>query len=225
MIPHEEELKRWREAFTAPAGIAADPATCPAPEKIWAAVRSELPADEIRAIVEHTAVCAACAEDWRLAVDFDRESSTAATARPLAPVVRGRFGNWRPVAAIVAMAAALAIVVGIRTDLNRPVQEPTYREAQRTTVESLVPRSHPLPRRDAVLRWTPVSGAVAYDLTVSTENLKVITDVQGLRASAYRIPENSLAGLPPGAKILWRVEAVLRDGSRDSSPTFTTPLQ
>lgn len=225
MIPHEEELRRWRDAFTAPAGDAPAPETCPAPEKIWAAVRGESPADEVRTIVEHTAVCAACAEDWRLAVDFDRESSAAATTRPLAPVVRGRFGNWRPVAAAVAMAAALAIVVGIRTDLSRPAEEPGYREAQRATIHSMVPGNRPLPRRDAVLRWTPISGAVAYDLTVSTEGLKVITEAQGLRATAYRIPENSLAGLPPGAKILWRVEAVLRDGSRDSSPTFTTPLQ
>jgi hypothetical protein len=225
MNPNEQELARWRAAFACPAEDVPAPDACPAPDRIWAAVRGELPADEIRGIVEHTAVCAACAEDWRLAVDLGREAGAAEEAKPLAPVVYGRFQRWRPVAAAVAMAAALAIVVGIRTDINRPVEEPVYREAQEVVVRSLVPAGRPLPRRDAVLRWTPVPGAVAYDLLVSTENLKVVTEAEGLRTTAYKVPENSLAGLPPGAKILWRVEAVLSDGSRDGSPTFTTTLQ
>ena len=41
----------------------------------------------------------------------------------------------------------------------------------------------------------------------------------------YRVPAAALAGLPPGARLLWQVDAVYPDGSRRTSPTFTATVQ
>ncbi|HEX9944456.1 MAG TPA: zf-HC2 domain-containing protein [Thermoanaerobaculia bacterium] len=219
-----QELARLRAAFTAPADAAPDPESCPAPETIWAAVRGELPPRELREVVEHTAVCAACAEDWRLAAELDRQSSAAAATAP-GKVLQGRFGQWRPLAAAAALAAGLLIAVGVYRTGGLGPQEPTYREAESAAVRSLLAPDQALPRQGAVLRWSPVPGAASYDVRVSTEDLQAVATAQGLTATEYRIPESALANLAPGAKLLWQVEAVFPDGTRQPSPTFTNPLQ
>ena len=48
---------------------------------------------------------------------------------------------------------------------------------------------------------------------------------KGATADQLRIPASALASLPPGTKLLWQVDAVRPDGSHQTSPTFTTPLQ
>ena len=220
-----QELARLRAAFAAPAATAPDPESCPAPEVIWAAVRSELPPRELREVVEHTATCAACAEDWRLAAELERQSSAAAATPAPGRVIQGRFGQWRPLMAAAALAAGLLVAVGLYRTGDLGPQEPTYREAPGTVVRSVLPDSQVLPRQAAVLRWSPVAGATSYDVRVSTEDLRVLDTVQGQTATEHRIPESALAGLPPGAKLLWQVEAVFPDGSRQSSTTYTNPLQ
>jgi ferric-dicitrate binding protein FerR (iron transport regulator) len=134
-----QELARLRAAFAAPAATAPDPESCPAPEVIWAAVRSELPPRELREMVEHTAGCAACAEDWRLAAELERESSAAAAAPAPGRVLQGRFGQWRPLMAAAALAAGLLIAVGVYRTGELGPQEPTYREAPGTVVRSVLP--------------------------------------------------------------------------------------
>lgn len=221
-----QELDRLRAAFAVP-DAAPDPESCPAPETIWAAVRGELPPRELRATVEHTATCSACAEDWRLAAEVDRQStaSQAAPATTGAKVIPGRFGQWRSLTAAAALAAGLLVAVGLYRTGGLGPQEPTYREAPGTTVRSLLTEGQALPRQGAVLRWSPVPGASSYDVRVSTEDLRVVDTAQGQTATEHRIPASALAELPAGAKLLWQVEAVFPDGTRQSSPTFTNPLQ
>jgi hypothetical protein len=227
MNQEDQELARLRAAFTAPA--VAPPATedCPSPETIWAAVRGELPPQALREVVDHTARCAACAEDWRLAVEVNRQSTAQEERAPgdlPANVVVGRFGRWRAVAAAAALAAGLLVGVGIYREAFVPGQS-TYREPQQSQMRSLVAPGQALPRQDAVLRWTPLAGAASYDVSVSTEDLKPVASAHGQTAAAYRLPQEALAALPPGTKLLWLVEAVFPDGHRVTSPTFTTPLQ
>jgi len=69
-----------------------------------------------------------------------------------------------------------------------------------------------------------LAGATGYDVEVSTEELKSVATAKGLTAAQYRISEGTLAPLPRGTKLLWRVDAVRADGSYQTSPTFTTPL-
>jgi hypothetical protein len=224
MIHDDQELARWRAAFTAPAEAAPSPEDCPAPETIWAAVRGELPPHEMREVVDHTARCEACAEDWRLAVEVDRQGAAQTQTAP-GKVIVGRFGQWRPVFAAAALAAGLLVAVGVYREAIVPAQAPTYREGEAAQVRSLLPAGQAVPRQGAVLRWTPLAGATSYDVSVSTEDLRQVASAQAQTAAEYRLPEAALAGLPGGAKLLWQVEAVFPDGHRVTSPTFTTLLQ
>jgi Putative zinc-finger len=223
MSQDDQKLERLRAAFAAQALAAPDPESCPSPETIWAAVRGELPPRELREVLEHTAVCETCAEDWRLAAELERQSAAAAAAVP-GRVIHGRFGAWRPLMAVAALAAGLLIAVGLyRTGAFGPSQ-PTYREAESESIRSLLAKDQALPRQGAVLRWSPVPGAESYDVRISTEDLRLVFTAQGLKSASYSIPESALASLPPGTKLLWQVDAVLPDGTRRSSPTFTAPL-
>ena len=126
-------------------------------------------------------------------------------------------------AAAVALAAGLFIAVGIYREAAVPSQ-PTYRESPQTApMRSLV--AGRLSNEDAVLRWTPLAGATSYDVSVSTEDLRQVATAHDLSATEYRLPAAALASVPPGAKLLWLVDAVFPDGHRVTSPTFTTPLQ
>ena len=228
MSQDTQELARLRAAFAVPdpAGSAPDPETCPAPEAIWAAVRGELPPRELREVVEHTAVCASCAEDWRLAVEIEKQSAAAQTATaPAGRVIQGRFGQWRTWTAAAALAAGLLVAVGLYRTGNLGPQEPTYREAPGTSVRSLLAEGQALPRQGATLRWSPLPGAASYDVRISTEDLRLVDTAQGQTGTEYRVPDSALAELPAGTKLLWQVEAVFPDGTRQSSPTFTNPLR
>jgi Putative zinc-finger len=218
---HEaQQISRWRAAFAA-SDAAPDPASCPTPETLWSAVRGELPAEQMREVVDHVATCAACAEDWRLAAELVRQEEKAATVP--GKVIPGRFGQWRPLAAAAALAAGLLIAVGVYR--TQPVQEPTYREVQHAGIRSLLPEGQALPRQAAVLRWSPLAGAVSYDVQVSTEDLRTVATAKGQTATEYRVPESALADLPSGARLLWQVDAVRPDGTHENSQTFITPVK
>jgi hypothetical protein len=218
MSQDDQQLARLRAAF-AVASDAPHPESCPAPEAIWSAVRGELPPGELRQVLEHTAACAACAEDWRLAAELQRQSAATEAVAP-GKVLQGRFGRWRPLAAVAALAAGLLIAVGVYRTGGFGPQEPTYREAGDAAIESLLPENQELPRQGAELRWSPVPGAESYDVRVSTEDLRLVWTAEGQKAASHRIPESALAGLPLGAKLLWQVDAVFPDGTRRSSSTF-----
>jgi hypothetical protein len=231
MSQDDPQLARLRAAF-ATADAPPDPRSCPAAETVWSAVRGELPPARMREVVEHTARCSACAEDWRLAAELNRqqaadaedEDAGAAPGR-MGRVVHGRFGRWRPLAAAAALAAGLLVAVGVYHQGSFGPQEPAYREAGHAGIRSLVPAGAALPRKAAVLRWSPLEGATGYDIQVSTEDLKSVATAKGLSAAQYRISEGALAPLPHGTKLLWRVDALRADGSHQASPTFSTPLE
>ncbi|HEX3556959.1 MAG TPA: hypothetical protein VIA62_27355 [Thermoanaerobaculia bacterium] len=218
-----QELAKLRAAFTAPATASPPSEDCPSPETIWAAVRGELPPQALREVVDHTARCAACAEDWRLAVEVDRQAAAQTKTAP-EKVIVGRFGRFRPLVAAAALAAGLLVAVGVYRQAIVPSQ-PIYRETQQTQVRSLLPAGQALPRQAAVLRWTPLAGAASYDVSVSTEDLRQVATAQGQTAAQYRLPPAALAGLPAGARLLWQVDALFPDGHHVTSPTFTTLLQ
>lgn len=221
MNDEAQQISRWRAAFAEP-DAAPDPASCPSPETIWSAVRGELPAPQMEAVVDHVAACAACAEDWRLAAEIGRQEERAAIGP--GKVIPGRFGQWRPLAAAAALAAGLLIAVGVY-QTQHPTQAPIYREAQHAGIRSLLPEGQALSREAAVLRWSPLAGAVSYDVQVSTEDLRAVATAKGQTATEYRIPQSALTGLPAGARLLWQVDAVKPDGTHETSPTFVTAVR
>ena len=224
MTQDDQQLARWRAAFAA-ADDAPAPESCPSPETIWSAVRSELPPQQLRETLDHVAACAACAEDWRLAAELNRQQA-AETATVPGKVIQGRFG-WRSLSTAAAIAAALLIGVTVYRGTKSGPQTPTYREAEapHAGIRSLLPSGEALPRQGAVLRWSSLPDAVSYDVEVSTEDLRPVAAVKGLTAPEYRLPESSLASLPAGSRLLWRIDAVHADGSRESSQTFNSPLR
>lgn len=226
MTRNDEELARLRRAFAEPvravatAGPAGQPAGCPEPDRIWEAVRGELPPDEVREIVDHVAACPSCAEDWRIAMAFEEESRTAGNdegdeedANVLRPPV-SRFRPWMAAAA----AALVLTVVGIQM---RP-EKPVYRGDGDTVATQATPSAA---RGSFVLAWQPAAGAESYELLVTTSELLTVADPKGLTATQYQVPESALAGLPAGTLLHWRVTAVFPDGSRKQSATATTALE
>jgi hypothetical protein len=227
----EKELASLRQAF-ASSSQPAPVAVCPAPEKIWDAVHGTLPADEVREIVQHTAVCAACAEDWRLAHTLQsQEPATDAAPAPLRFAPRSAsFHRLRTFG--LAAAAALALVfVGVQY-FQKPPQQPgpqqstTYREASQIKLESRVPEGMPLDRDHFVLRWTVPAPGATYVVRVTTEeDTRLVASAEGLTAAEYQVPASALQGIPAGSRLLWRVEADVPDHGHISSPTFVTPVQ
>lgn len=222
MKREEGELAKLRRAFASVPQAEPVPAACPSPEQIWGAVRGELPPGEIRQIVEHTATCASCAEDWRLAVALQRPESASnvvhATERFTA---RQRIRNWG-----LAAAAALAVaVVGIQWQQQK-LDDAAYR-GEGVAIESLVEEGSALPRNQFLLRWSaPETPGVTYDVEVSTEDLRLVASADDLREPQFLVPASALAGLPPGTRLLWKVEAELPQGAElPSEKTFITTVQ
>ena len=213
----DDEISRLRAAFTAPGPPIG---SCPEPDRIWEAVRGELSPEEVREIVDHVAVCASCAEDWRIAVEFERESAARQEKEAvIRPFPTRRFQPW-----IAAAAAALVLTVsGIYVrQIMTPDPTAGYR-GEETRIESRTAAS--LPRQSFLLQWSPVPDAESYDLLVTTAELDTIADPKGLTTTQYQVPASALADLPAAAQLHWRVTAVFPDGGRKQSQTFTTALE
>jgi hypothetical protein len=207
-----DELVRLRKAFAAPAGTVPEPEACPPSDRIWLAVRGELPPDELREIVDHVATCPACAEDWRIAMAFEEESR----AGIVTPVPARRFQPWLAAAAVI-----LVSVVGLQLQGPRP--RPEYRGNEQAGVQSLV-EDKTLPRDRFVLRWTPAPEAESYTLQVSSSNLDPLFNTE-VTTTSYTVPESALAHLEPGTRILWTVTPVARGGGLLQQQTFSTRLK
>jgi hypothetical protein len=223
-----------RRAFTTPGGHAPRPEECPDPETIWAAVHGALPPRELRDVVDHTATCGACAEDWRLglAVEADRDEAppvknaqptpgieataaitaieeTAATLAVLFPRRRARF-----IPLVAAAAAIVLLVVGLpllhHEDVLRGVGH----------VISQLHEGEVLPRDACLLQWSGPPGAT-YDLEVLTQMGVTLFAKRGILDTELRVPEASLAGIRSGTAIDWKVTARVHGEVSHLSSTFT----
>jgi len=221
MKREEGELARMRRAFGSLSQPAPAPATCPPPETIWGAVRGELPPAQTRTVVEHMAACPSCAEDWRLAVALQRPETASKVIQASERFSFGqRIRNWG-----LAAAAVLALaVVGVQM-IPRPGEEASYR-GDGTTIQALVEEGQSLPRQQFLLRWSALeTPGATYDVEVSTEDLRVVASGDDLREPQFLVPAQNLAGLPPGARLLWKVDAELPEGGHVTSTTFVTTVQ
>ena len=216
-------LEDMRQAFAAAAGPPPAPERCPAPERVWAAAHGELPPAEAREVVDHTAGCPACAEDWRLAAALVEGAPAAAPLRVPGPVLTfpPRRSFYAPLAALAA-AACLLITIGVQQRVHEPGST-IYRAGAETELRSLLPADASLAREHFLLRWAPVPGAT-YDLLVSTEDLRPLATESGLTHPSWQVPPAALARLPHGSRLLWQVKARLPDDRSLSSDTFTVRL-
>jgi hypothetical protein len=215
----DQELASLRQAFAAHSQQT-NPSACLAPETIWDAVHGDLRADAVLESVEHVATCASCAEEWRLARALqEQEAATTAAPAPLRFAPRQRMHPWRS----WGLAAAAALVLGV-VGLQQ-LRTPVYR-GEEVAVHSQVAEGKALPRDRFLLKWSvPAPAGATYNLKISTEDLRSVAAVNGLKVPQYQVPASALTGLPAGAKLLWNVDVDLPAGSHLVSPTFVTPVQ
>jgi hypothetical protein len=191
---------------------------CPAPDRIWGAVRRELPLHERQAIIDHTIECPTCAEAWRLAMELGQDAPAPGVAPPKSATDPNKPVTWTMMRA--AATVLLAVGLGFTVWFFRPSVGPVVREPSPGVIQSLVKEGEPLPREGFWLRWSSGSAGERYEVTVTTADLDVIVTARGLERPEYRIPPERLAALPSGARLLWRVVAQTPDGGTISSPTF-----
>jgi hypothetical protein len=206
-----EPIERLRAAFAARADVPSAE-ECPDAERLWRAVKRDLPAEDRRALVAHTAACPSCAAAWRIARELG--------PRPAARMPPTR--SWAPLAA----AAVVVLGLGIALLVARgPGRAPQYRESATITILSLTAEDVPLPRTRCVLRWTPAPEGSRYDLRVTTEALHVVHEAQDLTSAEHLVPEVALAQLPAGTRLLWQVDVKLPQGETLQSQTFVSRIE
>jgi hypothetical protein len=191
---------------------------CVAPERIWDAVFGELPFAELRAITDHSVRCGDCSDALRLA----RELKLASAPQERAPARHSfRSSRWLIGVALAASVAGL-VVVGTNQrrnapepELERGVAAPQIRSALASARQS---------RTNLLLRWQAYPGATRYNVTLATADLQVLFQKSGLDATEVPVPAAATAGVAPGTRLVWRVEASLVDGRTVESPAFSVDV-
>lgn len=219
MTMKDVELSRLRAAFTAPAPVAST-TSCPEPDRIWEAVRGELPPEEIREIVDHVALCTSCAEDWRIAVAFEKESrKQQENVFRSFPVAR-RFQTWVAAAAAVLVLSVSGLFYQQTQKIN---PEPGYRG---TGPKTGTVAERTCTRQACVLTWKPAEGAESYEILVSNSaELTTVADPKGLTSTQYQVPASALAGLPSGTRLQCTVTAVFPDGREEQVSSFPATVR
>jgi hypothetical protein len=218
------DVERLRAAWRSAAEGARPRDDCPSAERLWAALRKELPAETRREVIEHLAGCPACSEAWRLAVEMLPEPVPEASA------ARSWLPDWVMAPRLVPLAAAAALVAaaGVGLLLTRGPgtrEEPGYREDRTPRIVSRVAEDEPLSRSDFRLRWSPGPEGTRYDVRLTTESLEPVAAASGLADPEWLVPESALAPVAPGARLLWQVELRLPGGGRRQSETFVAALR
>jgi hypothetical protein len=221
------DVDRLRRAF---ARAGSEPASDPVdPEQLWRAVRGRAEPAEVAALAERMTHDAALAEEWRLAAAFasaegedaarhDDPAGSPGTA--LEPANRGDHARWGSVVMALVAAAVLLVVAWPRSDVVLPAGDPGELRGAAGGITALRGEGS-VARDQATLAWSPVPGAMRYELYVSTSALEPVLTERALPSPSAVLPAAILRRLPAGTELLWRVEAVLDDEQRVVSPTFS----
>jgi len=190
---------------------------CPAPEDLWALTRGELPEQSARRIILHSSRCAQCGSALRMALELGERLDPVVAAPNVTPL-RRRLA--------VGMGVALAIAATIVAVPHLRQSETGIHERGGTTdgVRSLVPGT-PRPRSGLVLEWTAYPGAVRYQVTLASADLRVLFQKAGVSGTRVDVPETAVASVPRGARLVWEVEAILPDVRAIKSAAFDLILE
>ena len=217
-----ESLRRaWAAADDREAGPGAAPDAADE-ERVWRAVAGELPAEELESLVEAAARDPELARSWRLARELHAAGAAASGARVVSFPSRAVPLRWAAAAALL----VLGLGIGLWLGPGPPVPGGSeWRGGSQREIAPLTPEGATLPRREFVLRWTPLPEPEArYSLRVTTAALALVAEARELTAAEYRIEPAALAGQPAGSRFFWQVEARLPGGRVVSSPAFAVAL-
>jgi hypothetical protein len=218
--PSDDLERRFRAALPD-----TDEQDCPPADDYWAAAAGELSFERVRALVDHGATCARCAEAWRILADVRRATGEAEASDPppLHSLV-GRAPAPFPFRTLLPLALSAMAAVGVWVVLRPPPSRPAPVERGNGNVPTLHAESPEVqPARDAVLRWSEVPGASSYNVTVLTPDLVVVHQAVGVSGREFRLPD-AVRQRAAGSGLLWNVDAVMPDGRTVASPTFELRL-
>ena len=188
---------------------------CPALDRLWNVAGGYAARSEVEAVLIHTATCAACSADWRLAAAIAEESGTA---RKRGSRFRGGLTPWALLAAALAGVAILVPWVALDREPRALYRDQALESAIRAPESNATALS-----RDAfVLRWSPVPDATSYSVDVTREDLTLLHAVTRVPSPEILVPRESLVSIPDGGAVLWRVTATMRTGEPVASAIFTT---
>ena len=219
----DAEVEKLRAAWAALPPSAPGP-DCAPPDAIWEAVAGKRPEHEVRALLSHNLGCADCSALWRLARELGSAGREGAAVAPAEVVPLRRAGppRWLVGAGGLAAAAVLALLL-----LPRPGHRETTPVVRGSEDAVLAPdpAARTLDRMHPVLRWTGAPDGSRYTVVVSTGDLTVLYRKSGLASPEVEIPAESLAAVPAGGEVVWRVEAIAPGGRRISSGAFLSRVQ
>jgi hypothetical protein len=190
---------------------------CAPPEEIWEAVLGQRSEAQARVLLEHSVGCSDCAALWRLAHELSAAADAVEPKPSSAEPARRSLVRWAAPAGALAAAALLAVVLWPR--LSVPPEGPVLRGSESEGLRS-EGGDVPLERAHPVLRWTGAPEGSRYTVTVSRRDLTVLYWASGLASPQVELPPAALSALPPGAEVVWRVEANLPDGRHLTSGAF-----
>lgn len=209
-----------QQAWLADTQRHADGRHCPSDETIYEAATGTANTAQRRRVVEHIAICGACAQSWRLAAELER-------AQPNVTRAEHRFRRARqPVNLALAAAAAIFAAVGIvwllpQFDPGTP--PPGNSTVLRGAEEEMFTLEGPdvfQPGDGIALSWQALEGAEEYHLNVFSEQLETLF-TQTVETARLVLPGDALDAAADGDTVYWFVQADMRDGSRRRSETAT----
>jgi len=204
-----DPTRRLERAFREPAAGAASVGTCPSPEVIRAAVTLEGSVARRRSTLAHVAICPACTVAWDTLREFH---DSAPAARP------SGLGVWGSLAAAAALAFAFWLVP--QTGIEQGADAEWRAGSSRFDWSGSVGETR-LTADSTTLRWAPGPVGTRFELRVTDATLRPFARAVALELPEYSLSAESLTGLEAGSVLFWQVDAILPDGSRVVSPTFT----
>ena len=217
-----DELERLRVAFCSVAEEGRPDNNALDADRIWQAVRGELPPAEVEEMVDLASRSPDSAAAWRLATELSRELDET---RDVAVV---RIDRRRPMRWAIGLAAAAVVMIGVGLPIFRsltPEPTPALRAAAQFEIASELPADQALPRDAFELRWTPAGEGSLYDIVLTDSELAVLDRASFLEKPSYVAPAAALSSLLEGAEVWWKIDATRPDGSRVSSLTFVTRVR
>jgi hypothetical protein len=228
MNPERAQGDPLKAAFAALGEGGAPTAACPPPDRLWAVAAGEGTAEERQEVIDHMAGCASCASAFRLARRLAQAPAEAATATIVRfPVVKRWLTRPGPLAAL---AAVLFLAILVPSWLSRRNGLPPALRNRGTShgdraIQSELAEGTALPRDQAVLRWSAGPPGSFHEIRVSTRQAQEVAVETGLETPRYRVPPESLRGIPTGTVLYWQVTTRFPNGTSGTSSTFSFKLQ
>ena len=220
VVPESASLTRLRDAWMQSSHVPRGE-TCLSSDWMWDAVSGRQPPADLEAGLAHVAQCAECAEAWRMA----HELLVATGQLPALTAGARTWPSWR--VWLPAAAALVVLVIGAGADrgwFDGPAARPGDAEVVRGASPALTTAMRDgsaCERAACRLAWNDAGDGARYAVRVTTADLATVAVTTGLTEPGYTIPAERLRAVEPGADVLWQVEAVLPDGRRLSSATFS----